>query len=199
MGLSRCNGANLPAGSHHSAAMREKRSISAGSTVLGARPLTGSLIAALDPYGSPGVYTPLSSRSMARIVLKFGGTSVGDTDRIKNVASKVKAEVERGNEVAVVVSAMSGATNQLVKWVNDIAPLHDAAEYDVVVATGEQVTIGLLALALQQMGLKARSWLSWQIPIRTDGAHAKARIVDIETAEVARAMAAGEVPIVPGF
>ena len=80
---------------------------------------------------------------MARIVLKFGGTSVGDTDRIKNVASKVKAEVERGNEVAVVVSAMSGATNQLVKWVNEIAPLHDAREYDVVVATGEQVTIGL--------------------------------------------------------
>ena len=97
---------------------------------------------------------------MARIVLKFGGTSVGDTDRIKNVASKVKAEVERGNEVAVVVSAMSGATNQLIKWVNEIAPLHDAREYDVVVATGEQVTIGLLAMALQQMGVKARSWAS---------------------------------------
>ena len=89
---------------------------------------------------------------MARIVLKFGGTSVGDIDRIKNVARKVKAEVERGNEVAVVVSAMSGATNQLVKWVNEIAPLHDAREYDVVVATGEQVTIGLLAMALQQHG-----------------------------------------------
>ena len=115
---------------------------------------------------------------MARIVLKFGGTSVGDTDRIKNVASKVKAEVERGNEVAVVVSAMSGATNQLVKWVNEIAPLHDAREYDVVVATGEQVTIGLLAMALQQMGVKSRSWASWQIPIRTDTAHAKARIVE---------------------
>jgi len=136
---------------------------------------------------------------MARIVLKFGGTSVRDTERINKVARKVKAEVDRGNEVAVVVSAMAGATNQLVKWVNEIAPLHDAREYDVVVATGEQVTIGLLALALQQMGLKARSWLSWQIPIRTDGAYAKARIVDIETAEVARAMAAGEVPIVPGF
>lgn len=136
---------------------------------------------------------------MARIVLKFGGTSVGDTDRIKNVASKVKAEVERGNEVAVVVSAMSGATNQLVKWVNEIAPLHDAREYDVVVATGEQVTIGLLAMALQQMGVKSRSWMSWQIPIRTDAAYAKARIVDIETAEMAKAMSAGEVPIVPGF
>jgi aspartate kinase len=136
---------------------------------------------------------------MARIVLKFGGTSVGDTDRIKNVASKVKAEVERGNEVAVVVSAMSGATNQLVKWVNEIAPLHDAREYDVVVATGEQVTIGLLAMALQHMGVKSRSWVSWQIPIRTDAAYAKARIVDIETADMAKAMTAGEVPIVPGF
>ncbi|MBM3649491.1 MAG: aspartate kinase [Alphaproteobacteria bacterium] len=136
---------------------------------------------------------------MARIVLKFGGTSVGDVDRIKNVASKVKAEVERGNQVAVVVSAMSGATNQLVKWVNEVAPLHDAREYDVVVATGEQVTIGLLALALQQLGVKSRSWMSWQIPIRTDAAHAKARILDIDTADMARAMAAGEVPVVPGF
>jgi aspartate kinase len=136
---------------------------------------------------------------MARIVLKFGGTSVGDIDRIRNVARKVKAEVDRGNEVAVVTSAMSGATNQLVKWVNEIAPLHDAREYDVVVATGEQVTIGLLAMALQQQGVKARSWMSWQIPIRTDAAHTKARIVDIETADMARAMAAGEVPIVPGF
>ncbi len=136
---------------------------------------------------------------MARIVLKFGGTSVGDTDRIKNVARKVKAEVLRGNQVAVVVSAMSGATNQLVKWVNEIAPLHDAAEYDVVVATGEQVTSGLLAMALQQEGVKARSWMSWQIPIRTDGAHAKARILDIKTAGMAESMAAGEVPIVSGF
>src|ERR671912_680541 len=199
-GFSRCRGANLPAGSHHSAAMREKRSISAGSTVVCPGALVGlPMIAALDPNSALGVYTPLSSRSMARIVLKFGGTSVGDTDRIKNVANKVKAEVERGNEVAVVVSAMSGATNQLIKWVNEIAPLHDAREYDVVVATGEQVTIGLLAMALQQMGVKSRSWASWQIPIRTDAAHAKARIVDIETADMAKAMAAGEVPIVPGF
>src|SRR5690242_1999839 len=154
---------------------------------------------ALDPLYAPGVYTPLSSRSMARIVLKFGGTSVGDTDRIKNVARKVKAEVDRGNEVAVVVSAMSGATNQLVKWVNEIAPLHDAREYDVVVATGEQVTIGLLAMALQQLGANARSYVSWQIPIKTDAAYAKARIQNIETVDMVRRMAAGEVPIVPGF
>src|SRR5258707_14729975 len=177
-GFNRCSGANLPLGSHHSSAMREKRSISPSSTVLCAL----SAMAALDPNGAPGVYTPLSGRSMARIVLKFGGTSVGDTDRIKNVARKVKAEVLRGNQVAVVVSAMSGATNQLVKYVNEIAPLHDAAEYDVVLATGEQVTVGLLAMALHQEGVKARSWVSWQIPIRTDGVHAKARILDIKTA-----------------
>jgi aspartate kinase len=136
---------------------------------------------------------------MARIVLKFGGTSVGDTDRIKNVARKVKAETLRGNEVAVVVSAMSGATNQLVKWVNEIAPLHDPREYDVVVATGEQVTIGLLAMALHQEGVKSRSWTAWQMPVKTDAAHAKARILEIDTREMARTMAAGEVPIVPGF
>jgi aspartate kinase len=156
-------------------------------------------MAALDPNGFPGVYTALSRRSMARIVLKFGGTSVGDTDRIKNVARKVKAEVQRGNQVAVVVSAMSGATNQLVKWVNDIAPLHDPQEYDVVVATGEQVTIGLLALALQQEGVKSRSWVSWQIPIKTDDAFAKARILEIDTTAMGKTMEQGEVPIVPGF
>ncbi len=98
-----------------------------------------------------------------------------------------------------MVSAMSGATNQLVKWVNEIAPLHDPREYDVVVATGEQVTIGLLAMALQQEGVKSRSWTSWQMPIKTDDAHAKARIIEIDTVEFAKTMAAGEVPIVPGF
>ena len=136
---------------------------------------------------------------MARIVLKFGGTSVGNTDRIKKVARTVKAETDRGNEVAVVVSAMSGTTNQLIKWVNEIAPMHDPREYDVIVATGEQVTVGLLALALQQEGVKSRSWASWQIPIRTTDAHAAARIIDIETAELLRTMALGEVPIIPGF
>jgi aspartate kinase len=136
---------------------------------------------------------------MARIVLKFGGTSVGNTDRIKKVARTVKAEIARGNEVAVVVSAMSGTTNQLIKWVNEVAPLHDAREYDVIVATGEQITIGLLALALQQEGVKSRSWTSWQIPIRTTDAHGAARIVDIKTDGLLRTMADGEVPIVPGF
>src|SRR5258708_11545865 len=166
--------------------MREKRSISAGSTVVCAE----SAMAALDPYGAHGVYTPLSSRSMGRIVLKFGGASVGDIDRIRNAARKVKAEVDRGNEVAVVTSAMSGATNQLVKWVNEIAPLHDARDYDVVAATGGQVTIGLLAMALQQAGVMARSWMSWQSLIRTAAAHTKPPSVAPDTAPLAPVPAA---------
>lgn len=136
---------------------------------------------------------------MARIVMKFGGTSVGDVDRIKNVARRVKAEVDAGNEVAVVVSAMSGETNKLVAYCREIAPLHDAREYDAVVATGEQVTIGLLALALQELGVNARSWMGWQIPIRTDGAHSKARITEIETDDLIRRMQDGQVAVVAGF
>jgi len=136
---------------------------------------------------------------MARIVMKFGGTSVGDCDRIKNVARRVKAEVERGNEVAVVVSAMSGVTNQLVDYCKQIAPLHDAREYDAVVATGEQVTTGLLAIALQELGLDARSWCGWQLPIHTDGAHGKARIESIETAGMLEKMAKGQIAVVAGF
>src|SRR6185369_16419665 len=103
--------------------------------------------------------------SMARIVMKFGGTSVADIERIRNVARRVKREVDSGHEVAVVVSAMSGVTNQLVGWVDQVAPLHDAREYDAVVATGEQVTSGLTALALQELGVNARSWQGWQLPV----------------------------------
>lgn len=136
---------------------------------------------------------------MPRIVMKFGGTSVGDVERIKNVARRVKAEVDAGNEVAVVVSAMSGETNKLVDYCRQVAPLHDAREYDAVVSTGEQVTIGLLAMALQELGVNARSWMGWQIPIRTDGAHSKARIVDIETTELVARMQSGEVAVVAGF
>ena len=136
---------------------------------------------------------------MARIVMKFGGTSVADLDRIRNVAARVKREVEAGNEVAVVVSAMSGVTNQLVKYCQDLSPLHDAREYDAVVATGEQVTSGLTAIALQEIGVEARSWQGWQIPLRTDGAHGKARIDGIEGAELIRRMRAGQVPVVAGF
>jgi aspartate kinase len=136
---------------------------------------------------------------MARIVMKFGGTSVADIERIKNVARRVKREADAGNQTAVVVSAMSGVTNQLVGWVNEISPLHDAREYDTVVATGEQVTAGLLALALQELGVNARSWLGWQIPLATDGVHGKARIQDIETTELAKRLADGQVAVVAGF
>jgi len=131
--------------------------------------------------------------------MKFGGTSVADIDRIRNVAQRVKREVEHGNQVAVVVSAMAGVTNQLVKHCTDLSPLHDAREYDAVVATGEQVTSGLLAIALQEMGIDARSWQGWQIPLRTDRAHSKARIADISGAELIRRMETGQVAVVAGF
>lgn len=136
---------------------------------------------------------------MARIVMKFGGTSVADLDRIRNVAARVAREVEAGNQVAVVVSAMSGTTNQLVGWCQALAPLHDAREYDAVVATGEQVTSGLLAIVLQERGIDARSWQGWQIPIHTDTAHGKARIRSIDGAELIKRMQAGQVAVVSGF
>ncbi len=136
---------------------------------------------------------------MARIVQKFGGTSVADIDRIIRVSHKVKAEIDAGHQVVVVVSAMSGATNALVGLCSSISPLFDSREYDVVVATGEQVTAGLTALALQKLGVNARSWLGWQIPIRTDDVHAKARILSIDTEELERRLAAGEVPVISGF
>ncbi len=136
---------------------------------------------------------------MARIVMKFGGTSVADTDRIKAVAERAKKEYDAGNQVAVVVSAMAGVTNQLVDHVKKVSRLYDAREYDVVVATGEQVTSGLLALALQELGVNARSWLGWQIPIVTDGAHGKARIETIQTEEMIARMERGEILVIPGF
>ncbi len=136
---------------------------------------------------------------MARIVMKFGGTSVADLDRIRTVAQRVKREVENGNQVAVVVSAMAGVTNQLVKWCTELSPLHDAREYDSVVATGEQVTSGLLAICLQENGIDARSWQGWQIPVRTDTAHGTARIRTIEAAELIRRMGTGQVAVVAGF
>jgi aspartate kinase len=131
--------------------------------------------------------------------MKFGGTSVADIARIKAVAARVKREVDAGHEVAVVVSAMSGHTNQLVDWCRALSPMHDAREYDVVVAAGEQVTSGLTAIALQDLGVNARSWLGWQIPIETNDAHGKARIADIATEELDRRFAQGQVPVVAGF
>jgi aspartate kinase len=137
---------------------------------------------------------------MARLVMKFGGTSVADLDRIRNVARHVKREVDAGHEVAVVVSAMSGTTDQLVAWCREAAPLHDAREYDAVVASGEQVTAGLLALVLESMGVNARSWQGWQLPILTTNAHASARILDVNGAElIQRFKERREVAVIAGF
>ena len=136
---------------------------------------------------------------MARIVQKFGGTSVADVERIKAAASRVKREVDAGNQVAVAVSAMAGVTDKLDGHARDASALHDAREYDVVVSAGEQVTAGLLAMALQDAGVAARSWLGWQIPISTDGVHGKARISDIGTQEIERRLGRGEVAVVAGF
>jgi aspartate kinase len=136
---------------------------------------------------------------MARIVMKFGGTSVADIERIRKVAERVKAQVDEGDEVAVAVSAMAGETDQLVGKVDRIGRLYDLREYDVVVSSGEQVSVGLLAIALQNLGVAARSWLGWQIPIRTDSAHGSARIEQIEIAEIVRRFAEGQVAVVAGF
>jgi aspartate kinase len=136
---------------------------------------------------------------MARIVMKFGGTSMAGTERIRTVAALVKREIDLGNEVAVVVSAMAGETDRLVQFCREANPLYDPAEYDVVVASGEQVTSGLLALTLQAMGVPARSWLGWQLPIRTEELHAKARIHAIETDALIASMAGGTVAVIPGF
>src|SRR4029079_19754497 len=154
---------------------------------------------------------------MARLVMKFGGTSVADLDRIRNVAQHVKREVDAGHEVAVVVSAMAGKTNELVGWCRDAAALHDAREYDAVVASGEQVTAGLLAIVLEGIGVNARSWQGWQLPIATTDAHGSARILSINGGElvarlqelsqvgvtggelIARFKERGEVAVIAGF
>ena len=137
---------------------------------------------------------------MPVLVMKFGGTSVADLDRIANAAAKVRAEVERGHEVIVIVSAMSGKTNELVKWVSDTATFYDAREYDAVVASGENVTAGLMALRLQEMGIPARSWQGWQVPILTTSQHGAARFIDIPRANIEQKFAEGmKVAVVAGF
>ena len=137
---------------------------------------------------------------MSRLVMKFGGTSVADMERIRNVARHVKREVGAGHQVAVVVSAMAGVTNQLVAWCREGAVLHDAREYDAVVSSGEQVTAGLLAIVLEGMGVNARSWQGWQLPILTTNAHAGARILDLNGAElVQRFKERQEVAVIAGF
>ena len=136
---------------------------------------------------------------MARIVMKFGGTSVANIECLRDVADRVAAGAKAGDEIAVVLSAMAGTTNQLIDWAREMCSLHDAREYDVVVSAGEQITSGLLAMALQERGVAARSWLGWQIPIQTDGVHSSARIEDIKGAEVIRRMGEGEVAVIAGF
>ena len=136
---------------------------------------------------------------MARIVQKFGGTSVADLDRIKAVARRVAQAAADGDEVVVVVSAMAGVTDEMVERASAISSPNDAREHDVVASTGEQIVCGLLALALQNRGVSARSWLGWQIPIRTDGEHGRARILAIETDALEDCLACGEVPVIAGF
>jgi aspartate kinase len=136
---------------------------------------------------------------LARIVMKFGGTSMAGSERIRRVANIVRRQQAAGHEVAVVVSAMAGETDRLVGFCREANPLYDPAEYDVVVASGEQVTAGLLAMTLQALGCSARSWLGWQMPIHTDGAHAKARIGEIDAAALLASMASGQIAVIPGF
>ena len=136
---------------------------------------------------------------MALLVLKFGGTSVAGIAEIGNAAAKVAAEVARGHQVAVVVSAMSGVTNRLVGYCNQIDALHDPREYDAVVSAGENITSGLMALTLQKLGLDARSWQGWQVPLISNDTHGKARIVDIQVGAMRDAIAAGEVAVLAGF
>ncbi|WP_112321796.1 aspartate kinase [Oceanibium sediminis] len=137
---------------------------------------------------------------MPRLVMKFGGTSVADLDRIRNAAARIKREVDAGYDVAVVVSAMSGKTNELVGWVRESGALYDAREYDAVVSSGEQVTSGLMALTLQAMGIEARSWQGWQVPVRTTSAHGAARIEDIETQNLDAKFSDGmQVAVIAGF
>jgi aspartate kinase len=136
---------------------------------------------------------------MAKIAMKFGGTSVADLDRIRHVAELVAGEVKAGNQVAVVVSAMAGETNKMVGWIKELDPLFPAVEYDTVVAAGEQVTAGLLAIALNAIGVKARSWLGWQIPMRTSAMHGSARIEGVDPTEMNKSLEDGYVAVVAGF
>ena len=136
---------------------------------------------------------------MARVIQKFGGTSLATVEKIFNAAHRVEEAINNGDQVAVVVSAMAGTTSRLVSLTREISALHDAREYDVVVSAGEQITAGLMALAIQSLGIPARSWLAWQLPINTNGDHGKAHIQSIETGEIINRMCRGEVAVVPGF
>jgi aspartate kinase len=154
----------------------------------------------MSPSYQPPKQKPKGEYSaMARIVMKFGGTSMAGIERIRSVAARVKREVEAGNEVAVVVSAMAGDTDRLVGFCKEASPLADPREYDVVVASGEQVTAGLLAIALQAIGVNGHSWMGWQLPIRTSSAHSSARVESIDASALMCSLAGGQVAVIPGF
>ncbi len=140
-----------------------------------------------------------SRLDMARLVMKFGGTSVADLERMRHAVRHVAREVAAGNQVCVVVSAMAGKTNELVRLTRDAAPLHDAREYDTVVASGEQVVCGLLAIILQSQGIAARSWLGWQLPVHTNDTHGAARITGIEARKLIDRLEEGQVAVIAGF
>src|SRR5215218_8040485 len=187
--------ADDPFGSHQSAAIAPKWAASFGSIVF---------VSAM-PRSSPLPQSPCTERRdtkraavMPRIVMKFGGTSMAGIERIRHVAQRVKNEVEAGHQVAVVVSAMAGETDRLIQFCREASSLYDPREYDVVVASGEQVTSGLLAITLQGMGLNARSYMGWQLPIRTSG-HASALIDDIDASVLERVFGEGGIAVIPGF
>src|SRR5215204_1459518 len=184
-----------PFASHQRAAMRPKRATSSGSTL-------GEALVGIPVSGGAkrlGVVR-FKAPPMPRLVMKFGGTSVATVERIRNVARHVEREVRAGYDVAVVVSAMAGKTNELVAWCKEAAPLYDPREYDVVVASGEQVTSGLLAIVLQGIGLKARSWQGWQIPILTSDAHGAARIEEVDRTALMKSFTdRREIAVVSGF
>ena len=136
---------------------------------------------------------------MARVVQKFGGTSLADIEHIRNVAQRAVAEVKAGNEVAVVVSAMGGMTDQLIDWVDEVSERDDSAEYDSVVSAGEQISSGLLALAIEKLGVPARSWTGWQVPVATDATHAKARIQQLDATKILQDLKSGTIPVLAGF
>ncbi len=159
---------------------------------------TGAAKNNTNPEPDRAAYSAVSS-SMAMIVKKFGGTSVGDIERIQRVAQRVKSSVDDGHQVAVVVSAMAGVTDQLDAQTREVAKIHDAREYDVVVSAGEQISSGLIAMALQELGVNARSWLGWQIPIETNEIHGAARITNIKADDLKSRMAEGQVPVIAGF
>src|SRR5271156_5189176 len=171
------------------------------------RPAAGRALThpAQKPYTAPpriareSAFSPRLQGSMPRLVMKFGGTSVADVQRIRNVAAHVNREIDAGAEVAVVVSAMAGVTNELVGWCKEAGSQFDTAEYDAVVASGELVTAGRLGLVLKDIGLKARSWQGWQIPLLTDDVHGSARIAAIDGTRLIQGFRAGEVAVVAGF